>query len=349
MSEMRSEDLQALNDEIAGLAKAGLPLDKGLEALARDLGRGKLADVTREISENLRKGKSLSEAFDSQGSAVPAYYGALIASGVRTGRMADVLATLTLHARTLSDLKSTIWLSLVYPFMVISGALALVVFMTLFLVPQFATIFKDFGMRVPAFTAFLLFIGEEPLTRLLLPLAFVAGIILTSAYLIWTSGPGSRFLTNVLYTIPGVGGLVRSVRLAAFSDLMGILLENNIPFPEALRLAGEASSDPLLRDAAIASQAKIAHGESFSKVMREQDGFPEMLSWIAGWAERRGELPRSFHQAAKFYQRRAETQSILLRGILPTMGIILTGIVVGGLVIGGLLSPLFYLLETLSK
>lgn len=52
-----------------------------------------------------------------------------------------------------------------------------------------------------------------------------------------------------MYTIPGVGTLIRSVRLASFADLMGILVEHHIPLPEAIRMAGEASSDPLLRDA----------------------------------------------------------------------------------------------------
>src|SRR5205807_2035210 len=60
--QLAPDDLVTLNDEIAGLARAGLPLDQGLAALARDMGRGRLRQVTAEIAENLRAGRTLPDA-----------------------------------------------------------------------------------------------------------------------------------------------------------------------------------------------------------------------------------------------------------------------------------------------
>ncbi len=349
MSQASTNDLQALNDEIAGLARAGLPLDQGLEALSRDLGRGKLAQVTKNIANSLKSGKTLPQALDAESASLPPFYAALVASGIRTGRMAEVLATLTLHARTLSELRSTLWLAILYPLMVVTGSIGLVLLLVMGLVPRFAVIFKDFGMRLPVLTQFLVNVGDNPIRNILLPLGIFIGLTLAIWIILRSTNGGRHFLASVLYALPGIGGLVRSVRLASFADLMGILLEHQIPLPEAMRLAGEASSDPLLREASVHLEDKLSRGMGLGVAMREEKGLPQMLSWMAGWAEKRGNLADSFRQASAFYQRRAETRSLFLKGVLPTMGIIFTGVLVGVVVIGGLFAPLINLLEALSK
>src|SRR5208282_5756706 len=90
-----SEPADRLNEEIAGMARAGLPLDQGLAALAREMGGGRLRQVTAELADDLRRGKTLPEALERQGDRVPPYYSSLVMAGVRTGRIGDVLTTLT--------------------------------------------------------------------------------------------------------------------------------------------------------------------------------------------------------------------------------------------------------------
>src|SRR5206468_2843247 len=104
---MNAEDLIALNEEIAGMARAGLPLDQGLAALAREMGRGRLQRVTAGVAEDLRAGRTLPEALARQGGRVPPYYAGLVTAGIRSGRVGEVLATLTLYARSVADLRAT--------------------------------------------------------------------------------------------------------------------------------------------------------------------------------------------------------------------------------------------------
>src|SRR5437868_5408901 len=96
---LSADDLITLNDEIAGMARAGLPLDQGLAALAREMGRGRLQQVTRHLAEDLRAGFTLPQALQRQQARVPPYYAALLAAAIRSGRIGEVLATLTLYAR----------------------------------------------------------------------------------------------------------------------------------------------------------------------------------------------------------------------------------------------------------
>jgi len=99
---VNAEDLITLNEEIAGMARAGLPLDQGLRALAQELSRGRLRRVTAEMAADLQAGRTLPEALQRQGDRVPPYYAALLAAGVRSGRIGEVPTTLTLPPGQLS-------------------------------------------------------------------------------------------------------------------------------------------------------------------------------------------------------------------------------------------------------
>src|SRR5436190_23863687 len=95
-AQLSPEDLVTLNEEIAAMSRAGLPLDQGLTALARDMGMGRLQQVTRQLGDDLHSGLTLPQALEKQAGRVPPYYAALLAAGIRSGRLSDVLATLTL-------------------------------------------------------------------------------------------------------------------------------------------------------------------------------------------------------------------------------------------------------------
>src|SRR5205823_11455408 len=121
--DVNAEDLIILNEEIAGMARAGLPLDQGLAALARDMTRGRLRSVTAALADDLKAGRTLPEALQRQGRRLPPFYAALVAAGVRSGNVAEVLATLTAYARRVADLRATILGALFYPGVVLVFAL----------------------------------------------------------------------------------------------------------------------------------------------------------------------------------------------------------------------------------
>src|SRR5438874_4026654 len=134
---MNPDDLIALNEEIAGRARAGLPLDQGLAAISREMGRGRLQQVTAALARDLRAGQTLPQALERQAGRVPPFYAGLVAAGVRTGRISEVLATLTVYARSLANLRTTIVDAFFYPAVVMLFALGLFGFFCFFVVPQF--------------------------------------------------------------------------------------------------------------------------------------------------------------------------------------------------------------------
>src|SRR5436190_560247 len=122
---MTTEDLITLNEEIAGMARAGLPLDQGLAALAREMGKGRLQAVTARLAADLSAGHTLPQAIERQANRVPPYYASLVAAGIRSGRVSEVLSTLTTYARSMADLRSTVVSAVIYPAVVLVFAFTL--------------------------------------------------------------------------------------------------------------------------------------------------------------------------------------------------------------------------------
>lgn len=345
---LSAEDLVALNEEIAAMARAGLPLDQGLAALAREMGGGRLRQVTQELANDLRAGQTLPEALARQGGRVPPFYAGLVAAGVRSGRIGDVLATLTTYARTLADLRVTIVNALVYPVVVILLALVLFAFIAGFLIPHFDRMFNDFKLRVPLATEVALELGRHPFEYVILPPLLLIALLLTIRFALRRTARGRMLWARWVYALPVAGTLVHSARLAAYTDLLAILVDHHVPLPEAFRLAGDASSDPLLTVGSRQAEQELARGQPLGEALRGIRQLPALLAWMAGLGERRGTLGATLHQVAAMYRRQAELRASLLRTVLPPFLIIMTAGVVVVLFVLAVFLPLISLIGVLE-
>jgi type II secretory pathway component PulF len=346
---MNAEDLVALNEEIAGMARAGLPLDQGLAALAREMGRGRLRRVTNALAEDLRAGHTLPEALRRQGSQVPPYYASLVAAGVRAGNVHNVLATLTTYARTLAALRSTVTEAFFYPAVVLVFAGAIATLLCVYVLPQFAVIFNDFNMRLPALTEAVLAVGQRPDLYIGWPLAVLCGSLLLLRFGLRTTAWGRRAWARLVYAVPVAGTLIRAARLAAFTDLLALLVDQQVPLPEAFRLAGDACADPLMAGAAQAIHDDLVQGRPLGEALRGRGLVPEWISWMAGLGEQRGNLGPTLHHIAATYRRQVELRAALLRSVLPPFLVIVTAGLFVAFFVCVLALPMIRLLEGLSK
>ncbi|HEY1381184.1 MAG TPA: type II secretion system F family protein [Gemmataceae bacterium] len=345
---MTADELIALNDQIAGMAKAGLPLDQGLAGLAREMGRGRLRSVTAAIADDLRAGTPLPEAVERRRADLPPFYAHLVTAGIRTGRLPEVLATLTAYARTVAVTRAIVVESLFYPAVVLSLATILLGGLVFFIVPQFDQLFNDFHMRLPWITEWVLRITRYPIPIFAVPVAVVATVFLTWLVTRWTPA-GRRAWARLVYSVPVVGTLVRSARLAAFADLLSVLVEYEMPLPDAFRLAGQGSSDPLMAGRAGAVADRLATGIALAPSLRDLGLLPEWVIWMAGSGEQRGALAAALRQIAAVYRRQVEARAALLRSVLPAFAIIGTAGVLVAVFVLSVMVPMIKLIEGLMR
>jgi type IV pilus assembly protein PilC len=215
-------------------------------------------------------------------------------------------------------------------------------------IPQYLAIFREMRLQLPAISEVVLSLGRDPLTFIILPVAGVV-LVLVLVYIALRATPaGRRAWARFVYRIPIIGTLIRAARLSAFADLLGVLVDHGLPLPEAFRLTGEATSDPLTAHAAHAVEEDLLLGRTLGEALVRHRVVPELIAWMTGFGERRGTLGATLHQVAAIYRRQVEMRAALLRSLLPGLMIIGTAVIILGLFILALLLPLFRLLEGLG-
>lgn len=348
---MNADELTALNEQIAGMARAGLPLDQGLAGLAREMSRGRLRRVTMRLADDLRAGHPLPEAIARQKGQLPPYYAGLVTAGVRSGRVGEVLTTLSTYSRAVATTRTTILEALFYPAVVVLFAAALFFMVVYLIIPRFEQIFQEFGLQLPAFTQAVLAVGRlarQPEFVIVTPLTVLIAVAGIWAWFRATES-GRRTWARAVYTIPIVGTLIRAARLAAFTDLLAVLVEHGLPLPEAFRLAADATSDPVMAEQAHEAADELEAGEPIGVALRGKGLVPEWVAWMTGAGAERGNLGPALRQIAAVYRRQIEARAVLLRTVLPPFLILLTaGVLIGGFILAVML-PIVKLMEALSR
>jgi len=351
------DDLASLNDEICAVTRAGLPLELGLKSAAGGL-RRQVADVVETLANRLADGSTLEEALDSQHDSFPPVYRALVAAGLKTGRLDRALESLSDFSRSLEELRQKIGMALVYPTLVLILAWALWSLFLVSLFPNFDAVLIDFGagdgavqqiMRTAATTI--------PFWIPALPLGlFLCGISwwLSRRWLMQPTGRGSgwqlgRIAAAAIRRLPLIGSVLLTFHRANFTELLSMMLEHEVPLADAVPLAIDASGDPQLSARRDDIVTKLESGSTLGEVLQMAGATTPFVRWMIQSAEAQGAIRPALAQASIILRRRAEHQAEWFHVTFPVLMLVVVG---GGAVLIYSLSlflPVVDLLEALSQ
>lgn len=348
---------------LAELTEAQLPLGPGLRAMAAELrgdwssrvmsclARGFTVEISRgrrlpglfgKLSRQTDEGIPLETAMSEMGHLFPGHIRGLIVAGTRSGRLAEVLGEFTALERERSDLSWRIGISMAYPLLMISAMVVMFIFCGIFVVPQFSQIFTDFQTDLPAMTKFFIAASAAGTRMLLVTLAILLPLIF-----FWLFLPRPLWVVRWLYRVPFLGPVWKWQGLVEFSRLMGLLLDQDVPLPEALRLTSDGMRSPILKAACLESALRVEAGTSFSDCVKSQRAFPPSLKPFVDFGSQSSRLSDGFAAAAEAYQRRISVDAGLWEIVVPPMVLVLISGFVGFMVIS-LFMPLISLITTLS-
>ncbi len=339
------DDLIALNDEIRALARAGLPLETGLLGFGVEA-PGRLGMLARSLGTRLERGESLPEALKAEGPEMPATYRAVVEAGLRSGRLAEALEGLAEYARNYTELRRSIGLALLYPLLVIVFGWGLFIAFVMLLLPKILDAFEAFEVPMPLLARALASLGSSVWIW-----GPIVPILASWALLWWVWSGRARVLRSggISRWVPWLGGVMSDWRASNFSGWLALLLEHGVPLADSVELAGEASGDPRVQEAALALADAARRGENvgLSRGLAPP-GLPPLLLWLVRTGERQNALVPALRHASEFYRRRAWNRAETLRVMLPAL--LLLGI--GGLAALGyivaLIGPWVSLLQSLS-
>jgi type II secretory pathway component PulF len=337
---LRPDDAVRVADGLAGLTAARLPLESGLEALAEELPVGPRRWALLRVAQRLRRGEPLATA----GVELPRTLRTLLAACSRGGRFVDVFSDMASIEMRRLELHRRLWPVVVYAALLLGFSLLLFTALGFFVVPNFESIFKDFGTMLPPLTTVVVTVVSPAGTIV----AFGATMVVVAAFAGLLVGRTQvPWFQDRFYGLPLVGPMSRYADWAEALRLLGLLVRMRIPLPEALRRAADAHPSPSLRDVCRGLAWNVEQGLSLAAAMGRDPRVPQRLQPLVENLDDPDALDATLTAAAETFEAQASQRTGLIRVILlPCILVAVLSFV--GLIIVALFMPLISLIQKLS-
>jgi len=229
----------------------------------------------------------------------------------------------------------------VYPTLLISVVLILVVFLVTYVVPEFAKLFDNLGAKLPTITVFMLTIGLSAQKYAVFVLAGLAGLI----FLMWrwkNTDRGAERIDRVLLGMPVVGDIRLKYQVASFSRMLSTLLQGGIPLVPAMETAGSSMTSRRILNGIATASGRVREGQGLAKSLEEQKIFPDLALEMLEVGESTGALPAMLNSVAEFYEEDVQTALGAAMALIEPILLIFMAVFVGGVLIS-LYMPIFTL------
>ena len=330
-------ELAVITRQLASLMGAQLPVADALTVMVEQSEKQQVREIMASIRTDVLSGTSLSKALARHPRQFPEIYRALIAAGEESGKLGSVLGSLADYIEERARLQQKITLAFVYPAIVTLVALAVVIGLLTYVVPQVVQVFANTKQKLPFLTVALIALSDFVRNY-----GWIVVVALGLAAFLWKRAlrvPAVRLRWHQrILTMPIFGVLSRSINTARFSSTLAILVGSGVPMLRSLQAAGETVTNLAMRGRVMDAVQRVREGFSLAKALRadadeeKKPGhvklFPPVLIHLIASGEATGKLPDMLSRAADIHSREAERRALFFTSLLEPILILTMGVVV---------------------
>ncbi len=336
---LSANELALVLRQLASLSGAGIALEEALATVAEQAERRPAKRVLVALRARVMEGHSLSAAMGDFPRAFPDLVRATIAAGETSGHLDRVLERLADYAESKEQLGRKVLLAALYPAIVAAVAVATVIGLLAYVVPQVVSMFESFDQTLPPLTRALISVSDfTQRWGRILGLGTIAAVAL-AVLLLRRASVRQRWHRALLAT-PVAGRLIRAVNTARFTRTLSILTASAVPLLDALKISGQVMANLPMRAAVERARARVREGTSLNQALKATGLFPPMVTRLIASGEQSGELEDMLARASDHQDREVENTVAVLMGVLEPALILAVGAVVLTMVLAILL-PIF--------
>jgi MSHA biogenesis protein MshG len=324
----RSADLVLFSRQMYAITKSGLPLLRGLRGLAQATHNAVLRDALLDVLQSLESGRDFGASLSRHPEIFSPLFLSMVRVGESTGTLDNAFLRLCEYLEQDQDVQDRVKSALRYPLIVVIMIGLAVGVITVFVIPNFAPLFKILGNDIPWPTRVIM--GTSDLVRNH-GLALVVGTVLAIAGIrryIKTDAGRYRW-DGYKLRIPVLGELLRQSILSRVTRSLAVSLEAGLPMIQALTLLSRSAGNEFLAERLLRLRDAVERGDSLSRAATTSGVFPSLVLQMMLVGEETGELTRLLQEIAGFYQREVDHRLKNLTAMLEPLLLI----VVGGLVL----------------
>jgi type II secretory pathway component PulF len=341
---LSSGDKIALVSNLSTMLNAGIPILEAVSNIMED-SKGGTRKVLETLRDDLTQGHQVNYSLAKFPNVFDKVTVNVIKASEEAGTLEVTLKDLRDNLRKQNEFSDTVRSALMYPIFIMGVFILVLLLELIFVLPRVATVFRNLKVDLPLPTRILLW-ASDIMTKNTIPFLFiVAGFILLIIYLF---SQQRNFLLNILYSLPGVSGLVKLMDVTRFSRSMYLLLTSGVSIIAALDLVDNVVMKKETQQMLQRSKALILSGKTLSEGLKSEKGyFPTMMIKLVETGEKTGSLDKSMADISDFYDYQVTNTLKTLTAMLEPIMLVVVGIVVGGMMIS-IIAPIYGLVSNIS-
>jgi len=330
------EQLGVATRELSTLLHAGLPLDRALTIMI-SLADGKpLADLLENIRDRVKQGATLADAMEAQGKVFSRFYLSLLRAGESGGALEVILNRLAEHMEQSKELRGALTSALIYPAILVVVAIASILILLGYVVPQFTQMFEGVDQVLPLSTRITIAAGETIQSYgWLLLLLFGGAVAFMQRQL---TQPASAYKWHAwILKLPFAGDIIVKMEVARFAHTLSTLLQNGVPLLKALLIVKDTMGNRVLADGLERVAGSLKEGQSLADPLAQVAHFPSFAAHMIRVGEESGDLQDILQKVAATYDRDTQvtikrTLTLLEPALILTLGVIIAAVIISILV-----------------
>lgn len=322
--------------QLAGLVGSGLPLERALTALSDEAETPPQRELIAHLKSEVNAGSPFARALASAPREFDDVYRAVVAAGESSGALGKVLESLADDLEERQALRARLVGAMLYPAIISVVAVAIVVFLVTYVVPQVANVFTNSKRALPFLTVAMLWFSA--FVRQWGWLALLAGAGGLVAFSFARRGEAFRERSDaLLLRLPLFGRLARGYNAARFGGTLAMLAAAGVPILKALQAAAETLGNRAMRADALDALVQVREGAPLASALASKPRFPGLLPMFARLGEQTGTLPLMLQRAAVQLSAEVQRRAMALATILEPLLVVTMGVVVLVIVLAVLL------------
>ncbi len=345
---VKTKVLMVFTRQLATLIDAGLPLLRGLNVLAKQERDVVLKNTINQVADSVQGGATFSESLEQHPKIFNKLFVNMVKAGELGGVLELVLGRLAEFQEKAQKVKNKVKSAMIYPVIVLSLAMIIMVFLFVFIVPRFESIFHDMlgDKPLPAITKSVIGISGFMQDHWLILIGAI--VVLIAGYKVVARTPTGRMVIDrVALRAPLFGDLTRKNSISRFARTLGTLVTSGVPILQALNITRETAGNTVIANAISRVHDSVKEGESIVQPLDASGAFPPMVISMVDVGEETGQLPEMLLKIAEVYDDEVDNSVAGLTSMLEPIMIVMLAVIVGTIVIA-LFMPLISIIGGLQ-
>jgi len=329
------------------MLRGGFSISRAMGTLALQSSGRYFRKVILGLKGDVESGISFSQALRKYPRIFSDLFINMIAAGEVSGKLDEVLRSLTKQLKKEHQLISKVRGAMTYPVIVVIAMIAAAIAMVTFVIPKLLVVFEESKTTLPLPTRILIAITNGFQHYGLWIGLGVLGLIIL---LIWVgrTSRGHWVYDQILIVTPIVGPIVKKINLARFTRNLSSMLATDIPIIQTFQIIGRTLSSAHYRQAVEQAGQALKTGASVAKVLeRYPKLFPPLVQQMISVGEESGTLDDVSNELAIFYEEDVDQTMANLSTIIEPVLLLFLGAGVAGIAVSVLL-PMYSLTEAIN-